>query len=164
MLFRSPGNYVALDFGPNQNSNSSAPPPYANFTVAQATTPAALPQADATISTIEFGFKGATTLKNGSVVRTTNHGYLVHMAVAVGVKNTAQAKKVMALLRAGKDNQAQKLASEAFISLAGVFSPGGVVQQTLHAKPGVYVLACFMDTQDNREHTQLGMLRMIKVV
>jgi hypothetical protein len=37
-------------------------------------------------------------------------------------------------------------------------------QEVITAKPGVYVIACFMDTQDGREHTQLGMERMIKVV
>jgi hypothetical protein len=26
------------------------------------------------------------------------------------------------------------------------------------------VLACFMDTQDHREHTQLGMERVIRIV
>jgi len=28
----------------------------------------------------------------------------------------------------------------------------------------VYVLACFMNSQDGREHTQLGLVRMIRVV
>lgn len=160
----TPGNYAALDFGPqNSNSNSSGPPPYADFTVAQATEPASLSRPDATITAIDFGFKGPTTLKSGSTVRATNHGYVVHMVVAIGVKNPDQAKTVMSLLRAGKDNKVQKLA-DSFITLAGALSQGGVVQQTLHAKAGVYILACFMDTQDGREHSQIGMLRMIKVV
>ena len=33
----------------------------------------------------------------------------------------------------------------------------------VQAKPGIYVLACFMDTQDGREHTRLGMLRTIRI-
>ncbi len=37
-------------------------------------------------------------------------------------------------------------------------------QQVLHAKPGYYVEACFMDTIDGREHTRLGMERLVKVV
>lgn len=158
----NPGNYVALDFGPT-NGNSSGPPPYANFTVASATAAASLPHPDATITAIDFRFQGPTTLKSGSTVRAINHGYLVHMVVAIGAKNTDQAKKIMSLLRAGKDNKAQKLATS-FITLAGTMSQGGVVQQTLHAKAGAYVLACFMDAQDGREHSQLGMLRMIKIV
>ena len=36
-------------------------------------------------------------------------------------------------------------------------------QQVLNAKPGYYVQACFMDTQDGREHTQLGMERVIRI-
>jgi hypothetical protein len=34
----------------------------------------------------------------------------------------------------------------------------------LKAKPGYYVEACFMKTQDGRFHTQLGMERLVKVV
>jgi hypothetical protein len=37
-------------------------------------------------------------------------------------------------------------------------------QQVLNAKPGTYVLACFMSTRDGREHTRLGMVRTIHVV
>lgn len=160
----SPGNYAALDFGQmNNNNNNSGPPPFATFTVAQATNPASLPTPAATVTAVDFRFKGASTLKNGEIVSTVNKGYLVHMVDAIRVKDVSQANKLMALLRAGKDNQAQKLAT-GFTELAGTVSKGAVVQQTLHAKPGVYVLACFMDTQDGREHTQLGMLRMIKVV
>ena len=43
-------------------------------------------------------------------------------------------------------------------------SPGALQQSKLHAKPGYYVEACFMDTQDGREHTQLGMERIVRVV
>jgi hypothetical protein len=70
----------------------------------------------------------------------------------------------MALLRAGKDGKAMKLASRHFLSLAGPISPGGIQQAVLNAKPGYYVEACFMDTQDGREHTQLGMMRLIRVI
>jgi hypothetical protein len=37
-------------------------------------------------------------------------------------------------------------------------------QAVLTAKPGFHVEACFMNTEDGREHTQLGMERLIKVV
>ena len=41
---------------------------------------------------------------------------------------------------------------------------GAYVQETITAKPGIYVLACFMNTQDKRNHTVLGMERIIKIV
>ena len=50
------------------------------------------------------------------------------------------------------------------MSLLGPASPGAMQQQVLHAVPGYYVEACFMDTQDGREHTQLGMLRLVRIV
>jgi hypothetical protein len=46
----------------------------------------------------------------------------------------------------------------------GPASTGAVQQEIVTAKPGIYVLACFMDTQDGREHTRLGMEKIIRVV
>ena len=36
-------------------------------------------------------------------------------------------------------------------------------QETISAKPGWYVQACFMETQDGRSHTLLGMERIFKI-
>jgi hypothetical protein len=154
----TPGNYVALNITGNGN------PGLAPFTVTQSSSPAALPNAAATETAIEFTFRGPTILHDGTIVRAQNGGYLVHMVIGIGVKNAATGRAVMALLRAGKDGKAMKLASRNFLSLAGPISPGGMQQAVLRAKPGYYVEACFMDTQDGREHTQLGMMRLIRVV
>jgi hypothetical protein len=154
----TPGNWVALNITGNGN------PGLAPFTVTQSSSPAALPNAAATQTAIEFGFRGPTVLHDGTIVRAQNGGYLVHMVIAIGVKNAATGRQVMALLRAGKGRKAQKLSNRQFIGLAGPISPGGMQQAVLNAKPGWYVEACFMDTQDGREHTQLGMERLIRVV
>lgn len=157
-ILLTPGNYAALNITGNGN------PGIATFTVTQSSSPAALPNAAATETAIEFNFRGPTVLHDGTIVRAQNGGYLVHMVIGIGVKNAATGRQVMALLRAGKDGKAQKLASRNFLSLAGPISPGGMQQAVLSAKPGYYVEACFMDTQDGREHTQLGMMRLIRVV
>lgn len=154
-----PGTYLALD---TENNNAKVPP-NTMFTVTKSAHPAKLPKAAATVSTIEFGFTGPTTLRQGSLVRFQNLGYLVHMDVYVQVKNVKNAQKVIALLKAGKDGAAQKLAIGEG-GFAGPVSSGAVQQEIVTAKPGIYVQACFMTTQDGREHTQLGMERMFKVV
>jgi hypothetical protein len=154
----TPGNYAALNLTGNGN------PGIATFTVTQSSSPAALPNAASTETAIEFTFRGPTVLHDGTIVRAQNGGYLVHMVIGIGVKNAATGRQVMALLRAGKDGKAQKLAGPNFLNLAGPISPGGMQQAVLNAKPGYYVEACFMDTQDGREHTQLGMMRLIRVV
>ena len=151
------GNYVALDAVTN-----AANLPHTAFTVTTATTPAALPTPGATVWAIEFGFRGASMLHDGELVRFENAGYLVHMIDWIRVKNLTTADRVKALLRAGKDNQAAKLAS-VLGAFAGPLSHGGLQQLVVNEKPGVYVLACFMNTQDGREHTQLGMLRTIRI-
>ncbi|MGH2867729.1 MAG: hypothetical protein ACRDNK_09195 [Solirubrobacteraceae bacterium] len=154
-----PGSYVALD----TVGNNPARWPHASFTVTQAAAPASLPAAQASVKAIEFGFRGPGALHNGQVVRVQNDGFLVHMVDGIGVKNAAAAGKLTALLRAGKDKQAQRLAT-GFVSFAGPVSQGAMQQQVLHAKPGMYVLVCFMDTQDGREHTRLGMERTIRIL
>ena len=154
----TPGNWVALNLTGNGN------PGLAPFTVTQSSSPAALPNAAATQTAIEFGFRGPTVLHDGTIVCAQNGGYLVHMIIGFGVKNAATGRQVMALLRAGKDGKAQKLANRQFLALAGPISPGGMQQAVLNAKPGFYVEACFMNTEDGREHTQLGMERLIRVV
>lgn len=154
----TPGNYVALNVTGNGN------PGFTTFTVTQSPSPAALPAANATETSIEFGFRGPPVLHDGTIVRAVNGGYLVHMDELIGVKNRATGQAVMALLRAGKDHAAMKLITKSFVNLIGPDSPGGMQQQVLNTKPGYYVQACFMNTQDGREHTQVGMERLIKVV
>lgn len=153
----TPGNYVALNLTGMGNPGTQL------FTVTQSPSPATLPTPQATITAIEFGFTGPTTLHDGELVRFQDGGYLVHMIVAAQAKNTALAQAVMTALRAGKDHLAQRL-STGGANFAGPLSPGGMQQEVINAKPGIYVLACFMNTQDGREHTRLGMVRMIKIV
>jgi hypothetical protein len=102
-------------------------------------------------------------LHQGSVVRLQNSGFLVHMIAAIRVRRPADANNVAALLKAGKDRQAQKLAS-GFNLFLGPGSTGAIVQEKLTAPRGTYVLACFMATQDGREHTRLGMEKIVKIV
>jgi hypothetical protein len=152
-----PGNYVAL------NVTANGAPGFAPFTVTASASPAALPAANATETAIEFAFRGPAVLHNNTVVRAVNQGWLVHMIVLIGVRDAATGHQIMTLLRAGKDKPAQKLASGPFVSLLDPASPGARQQQMLHAKPGYYIEACFMDTSDQREHTQVGMMRLVRV-
>jgi hypothetical protein len=155
----TPGTWVAL------NLTGNGQPGVMPFRVTKSSSPAALPAATATEAAIEFGFRGPTSLHNGTFIRVQNHGYLVHMITLNGAGNLslADARELMGLLRAGKDRQARKFANTGF-ELLGPASPGALQQQVLNAKPGYYVEACFMDTQDHREHTQNGMLRVVRVV
>jgi hypothetical protein len=154
-----PGNYIALD-----TAKGRPPFPFTTFTVAKTATPATLPAANATQTAIDFGFRGPSVLHDGTLVRARNTGWLVHMIVVARVPDRAAGKKVIALLRAGHDHQAQRLETRAFFALAWPISHGAVQQMILNTKPGYYVEACTMDTQDGREHTQLGMLRLVHIL
>ena len=153
----TPGNYVAL------NITGNGKPAFAPFTVSQSSSPAALPAASATETAFDFGFRGPTVLHDGTIVRAQNGGWLVHMIALIGFRNKRDAKKAIGFLKAGKDNKVRRLVTS-YGGLMGPASPGAMQQMVLQAKPGYYVEACFMNTQDGREHTVLGMERLVKVV
>jgi hypothetical protein len=154
-----PGQYVALG-GEGEGGPKLKEP----FTVTTSPTPAALPTPEATVRSIEFGFRGPTTLADGELVRFENEGYLVHMDIAFPVKNHADAKKVVKDLLSGKEKGIEKLAAGQPFSFAGPLSHEAFQQETITAKPGWYVQACFMETQEGVPHTRLGMERIIRIV
>jgi hypothetical protein len=153
----APGRYVAVDIAP------SGVPPLTAFTVTKAASPASLPRPGATVASIDFAFRGAARLHDGELVRFANRGFVVHMIIAVRGSSRAGARQIARLLKAGKDGKAQRLATT-FEAYANVLSHGASQQLVVHSKPGYWVLACFMDTQDGREHTRLGMERVIHIV
>ncbi len=154
----APGQYIALEL-----AGEGPPKAHAAFTVAPSSAPVALPSPQATISSIDFAFKGPSVLHDGELVRFENEGYLVHMNLAFPVKSKAVALRAERLLLSGKEKQVQKLISGQPVGFAGPLSHGGFQQETITAKPGWYVEVCFMQTQDGRDHTQLGMERVIKI-
>jgi hypothetical protein len=155
----APGQYIAM----NPEGEKPAQWPRTTFTVAATPSPAALPSAEATERTIEFGFKGPAVLHDGELVRFENEGYLVHMDFGFAVKSRAAAQKVVAGLLSGHEKGLEKLAAGPPVGFAGPLSPAAFQQSVVTAKPGWYVQVCFMTTQDGRPHTRLGMERIIKI-
>jgi hypothetical protein len=154
----APGQYVAIFIeGEGKLKAHTA------FTVTQAAAPAALPAPEATVRSIDFAFRGPSTLRDGELVRFENEGFLVHMDIAFPVKNKAAAAKLAKGMREGKEHQVFNLISGPPVAFAGPLSSGAFQQETITAKPGWYVQACFMETQDKRDHTLLGMERVIHI-
>ena len=156
--YLQPGQYMAL-----VSHHEGAPKIRTSFTVTAAASPASLPTPGATVRSIEFGFRGPSTLHDGEIVRFENEGFLVHMDLVFPVKNRKTAQQAVKDLLAGKEKQLEKLIAGAPFG-AGPLSTGSYQQETITAKPGIYVQACFMETQDGRDHTRLGMERIIKIV
>lgn len=154
----TPGQWVALD----TTKGDPTKWPTTSFTVSAGAQPQSLPRPGATVKAIEFQFTGPTTWHRGETIRFVNGGYLAHMIVGAKFKNAAAARKGMALLKAGKDAAAEKIAT-GFDSFQETVSPGATQQEKITASPGVYVIACFMATQDGREHTRLGMETMVTI-
>ncbi len=154
----APGQYLVL-----LGVGEGEPKPASTFKVAPAKAPAALPAAEATIRSIEFAFRGPSTLHDGELVRFENEGFLVHMDLAAPVKNMTAAKQAVKYLLAGKEKAFERLIIGPPAGFAGPLSHGAYQQETITAKPGIYVQLCFMETQDGRDHTRLGMERIIKI-
>jgi hypothetical protein len=154
------GQYVAL----NAEGEQSAKWARSSFAVAASPAPAALPVAQATEKTIEFSFRGPSVLHVGEVVRFENEGYLVHMDLGFPVKSKKAAQTVAKALLSGHEKGIEKLVAGPPASFAGPLSSEAFQQEVITAKPGWYVQACFMPTQDGRPHTLLGMERVIKIV
>jgi hypothetical protein len=154
----APGQYVAMNV-----EGEGAPKGHTAFTVTAAPSPAALPAPGAIEKTIDFGFKGPKTLHVGEVVRFENEGFLVHMDLAFPVKGKKAAQKALGALASGHEKGLQKLLAGPPVNFAGPISSGAFQQETITAKPGWYVQVCFMETQDGRPHTRLGMERAIQI-
>lgn len=154
----TPGHWVAVD----TQGSKPARWPHVSFTVTKAAHPGKLAKPRAIVRAVEFGFAGPATLTDGTMVRFTNSGFLDHMITAIHAPSKAAADSIVQLLKLGKDDQAQAHATGFQTPLADV-SSGGLVQEKINWTPGYYVLACFMRTQDGREHTRLGMVREIAV-
>jgi len=152
------GEYVAL-----AGAGEGPPKAHTAFKVASSTAPIALPAAAATERSIEFAFKGPSTLHDGELVRFENEGFLVHMDLAFPTKSRATAVKAMNDLITGREKAVGKLVAGQPITFAGPLSSGSFQQETITAKPGWYVQVCFMGTQDGRSHARLGMERIIKI-
>jgi hypothetical protein len=154
-----PAQYVAL-----AGEGEGSPKFKDAFTVTAAASPATLPTPEATIRSIEFDFRGPTTLRDGELVRFEDEGYLVHMDIAFPAKSKQDAKLIVKGLLTGKEKGLEKLVSAAPFSFTGPVSHEAFQQETITAKPGWYVQACFMATQEGVPHTRLGMERIIKIV
>jgi hypothetical protein len=150
-----PGTYIALE-----NGNG-----HAVFTVTPSAAPAVLPVPGAEIDAIDFGFRGASTLHDGELVRFKNDGYLIHMFLFAQAKSAADATKAEALLLAGKGNEAAKKYSTGVAGqFVGPLSHANLQQEVINEPPGVYVIYCAMNAEDGRDHFQLGMFRTITIV
>lgn len=155
-----PGQYLAVDVANDKPSKQ----PHTTFTVTPAAQLAALPAAKATISAVDFAFRGPGTLHRGELVRFVNRGHVVHMIIFLKLARGADPGNVITLMRQGKGKQAERFLSGRGFTGAGPLSSGASQQMTLTAPAGTYIVACFMETQDGRDHTRLGMLRVIHIV
>jgi len=157
--YLQPGQYFALEPGEKKGAKA-----FTFFTVTAAASPVALPTPEATVRSIDFAFRGPKVLHDGELVRFENEGFVVHMDFAFPVKSKKDAKQAEKDLIDGKEKAIEKLIVGEPVAFAGPLSHEAFQQETITAKPGWYVQVCFMETQDGRDHTLLGMERILRIV
>lgn len=155
------GEYVALV---TAGEGGPLPRLHAAFTVGPSANALRLPAAQATEETIDFKFTGPRVLHDGELVDFVNGGFEDHMDLAIPVKSRRDALLLAEDLKAGREKKGAKLIAGQPVSLMGIVSHEAIQQETIEARPGWYVQACFTETQDLREHTRLGMERVIRIL
>ncbi len=79
------------------------------------------------------------------------------------VRSLAVGHQIVKLLLAGKKVPHSLLLGPPF-AFDGGLSTDAYQQMTITQHPGVWIIVCLMDTQDGRQHTQLGMERIIRIL
>ncbi len=143
----APGHYVAAD----TEGNNPARWPHTEFDIARSAHPASLPKAAGSVRAIDFAYRGAATLHPKELVRFTNDGFVVHMTMYIKARDQAGAKKIAALLKAGKDGKAQRLAT-GLGTFMGTVLPGAVQQYNVRIGTGL-VRACVLHGHAGRPRT-----------
>jgi hypothetical protein len=84
--------------------------------------------------------------------------------IAFPAKSKSAAKTAAHELLEGNQRGLGKLIAGPPVGLQGPVSHGAFQQERISAKPGWYVQACFMITQEGTPHTVLGMERVLRIV
>jgi plastocyanin len=154
-----PGTYYVI------NTEAGGPPDPKTVPAFEVTGEASeeeLPQADATVQAIDYGFE-ATGLKSGeNQIRFENVGAQPHHIIASPLVEGTSTKAARAFLLSGKG---RPVVEEKGTDTTAVIEGGDSQNATLvFNKPGEYVLYCFItDRQGGPPHVAQGMVDKVEV-
>jgi hypothetical protein len=147
------GDYAAFDIEGNEGS------PYAEFTV-EGDEGAALPEVDATIEAVEYGFTAGGLRAGSQQVRIENAGEEPHHVVAAPMKPGATEDDFLKAIRADKTPPIDE--SKAFST--AIISGGESEVVDLRFESGEWGLVCFIpDRAGGPPHAFKGMAQVITV-
>lgn len=154
-----PGEHVVLNFAGDA-------PDVKTFTVAEGDAAAAAPEADVTVSLLDFAFSLPTTISAGEQTwLLENKGQQWHeMGIARIDDSTtvAELRDIMQTMASGEADPATLP-----IEQVGFWMPmqqGERAWFNLNLEPGTYVVACFLpDFASGHAHVNLGMVQLLTV-
>jgi len=160
------GTYVMFSFGAEEN----APPDAAQGMVGELTVTEAkttvdeseLPEAEGTISLVDYQFVINGLQSGEQVVQVSNDGTELHEAVMFRLNEGKTFADFQSFMEAGENSQGPPPAEQ----VSSVFlSPGNVTYSTMNLDTGNYVFLCFIPSEknDNTPHFMLGMMTEVAV-
>lgn len=111
------------------------------------------------IKAIDYAFQMPDSIKSGWVTfHFTNEGSKTHVARIGRLKDGMSREKFDSIRAAGEFPK-----EEVHAGGPGIHSPGQSSIYTTYLKPGNYQMACFLRTEDDKLHANLGMMRFFRV-
>lgn len=163
-----PGSYVMLSFSGGEEGPPDAMQGMLQaLTVTEATAAvdeSDLPQADATISLVDYQFVVDGLQSGGQTVKISNDGTELHEAIMFRLKEGKTMADFQAFMEASGDGPPE--GEPPMEEAGGVFlSPGNTTYTTLDLEPGNYILLCFLPSEKNdmTPHFMMGMVTEVAV-
>ena len=129
----------------------------------QASGPASIPAPDARVALDDYRFVMPSRLEPGrQTIRVVNRGDHLHHALMMPLKPGADARKVLADLKAGKEPRAAIGGPPS--ALVEIVSPGTTNDVEVNLRKGRYLLVCFLqDGPRSKPHAVAGMRKVVTV-
>ncbi len=165
----TPGNYVLLSFGDNQQGPPDAAQGMLKLVTVSGTAPAAsavqLPKPDVTVNMVDYHFEITGTFKSGSqTVFLKNSGTEMHEAQVLQLKPGTTFEQFQKLLM--QSNPSQQQSQIPATPVWGMtLSPNTSAYSTVSLTPGDYAVVCFIPSAKNggKPHYMLGMISSVTV-
>lgn len=154
------GTYVLLCFLPAKDGKPHVEKGMAaTFTVAEGPSDAEAPKADATVSMTEYAFTAPEVRAGASAIAVKNDGKENHDVVFAKFAEGKSFADVGLWFQGG----AQGPAPAEFLGGSHTIPPGSAITFTVPLDAGTYSLVCTEQTDDGKQHVQLGMVTQFTV-
>lgn len=152
-----PGDYVTT-----QPPDGKGLGPAVQFSVANGAAGGSPPATTGTVLLYDYGISAPASIPGRGTLAIKDIGSNYHFLIGIRLNRGVSADKVVADIKAGKDNGPPP---GQFVTIIGVVNPGTVNYVKTNLTPGSYVIACFNSDRHSagHNHSRYGMVRELTV-